>query len=329
LKKVFTSVLKFALAAGLIYWLIATEKITAEPFIKLWATPWLTVFVFVVVFAMIFINNYRWLLLLQGQQIVSSVSQTLSLTFIGSFFNLAMPGSVGGDVIKAYYIAQEQPGTKLRAATSVLMDRIVGLYAMGLIALAAVLLNLDKIMSAPHLKALALFVVGLVAGFTVFFMIGFSSRIRTHALTVKVLEKIPAGKLFERLYDAIHDFRHGKRQFALGIVLSIIVQSLNILALFVVARTLHFETASLGGFFFIIPLGLIATAIPISPAGIGVGQAVFLALFTWYDGSATQLGPTLITISQVVQAIWSLVGAVLYFLRKSPASDKVQVSVVK
>ena len=32
-------------------------------------------------------------------------------------------------------------------------------------------------------------------------------------------------------------------------------------------------------FFLVVPLGLVATAIPISPAGIGVGQAAFFALF--------------------------------------------------
>lgn len=70
-------------------------------------------------------------------------------------------------------------------------------------------------------------------------------------------------------------------------------------------------------FFFLIPLGLIATAIPVSPGGIGVGQAVFLALFTWYGGLEPSLGPTLITIYQVMTALISLIGAVLYFMRKS------------
>jgi len=323
LKKTITSFLKFALAVGLIYWLVATEKITAEPFLRLWDKPWLIPFMFATVFCLIFINNYRWLLLLQGQQIASSVKQTLSLTFIGLFFNLAMPGSVGGDVIKAFYIVKEQPGTRLRAATSVLMDRVVGLYAMGLVALTSVIINYEKIGSIPQLRILALFIIALVGAFTVFFMIGFSRRVRNHSLMHKILDKTPGGKLIERIYDAVHGFRNGKTQFALGILLSIGVQGLNITSLYILARALGFETASLSGFFFIIPLGLIATAIPISPAGIGVGQAVFLALFTWYDGSTTQVGPALITISQVVQAAWAIVGAILYFLRKAPIDVKV------
>jgi glycosyltransferase 2 family protein len=322
LKKQLIQILKLALAAGLIYWLIRTEKITTEPFVRLWAIPWIIPFVFGLIFVLIVINNYRWLLLLQGQKINTSVKQTLPLTFIGMFFNFAMPGAVGGDVIKAYYIAQEQPGTKLRAVTSVLMDRIVGLYAMALIALFAVITNWGAITASANLRALALFVFVIVGVFTVFFGLGFSNRVRSHRVTHRLLKGLPGGRTLEKAYDAIHSFRNGKRQFLLGILLSVVVQSLNIICFYILARALHYEDVTLGSFFFIIPLGLIATAVPISPAGIGVGQAVFLALFTWYYGHSGSLGPTLITINQVVQAMLGLIGAYFYFMRKAPPAPQ-------
>ena len=61
-----------------------------------------------------------------------------------------------------------------------------------------------------------------------------------------------------------------------------------------------------------------AVAIPISPAGIGVGQAVFLTLFTWYNGVESSMGPTLITINQVCLALWGVVGAWFYFFQMEP-----------
>ena len=319
LKKRLLPAIKIALASILIYWLIHTKKITAEPFIQLWATPWLTFFVVGTVFLLIVINNYRWLLLLQGQKIHSTVRQTLPLTFIGLFFNLAMPGAVGGDVIKAYYIAQDQPGTKLRAATSVLMDRVVGLYAMAIIALTAVLTHLDRILGSGHLRPLAIFITCLAVGFTIFFILGFSESIRTHDLTDRVLKNFPGGKIIERIYDAVHDFRHGKKQFIWGIALSLVVQSMSIFCFYVIATSLHYENVTMGALFFIVPLGLIAMAVPLSPGGVGVGQYVFLALFSWY-GLSENLGPTLITIYQVVQALLGLIGVPFYFMRKSPQS---------
>jgi uncharacterized protein (TIRG00374 family) len=326
MKKIVVPLLKGGVAAGLIYYLVHSKKITAEPFIQLWGTPWLTFFVVAIIFISILINNYRWFLLLEGQKIQSSQRKTLSLTFIGLFFNLAMPGSVGGDVIKAYYIAQEQPGTKLRAATSVLMDRIVGLFALGLIALVAVLANAKTILASAALRPLAFFIFSLVTGFIVFFLLGFSGRVKDHALTVKFLNSIPGGKILDRIYEAIHSFKDGKKEFILGVILSLFVQSLNIICFFIIARTLNFENATLGALFFVVPIGLIATAIPLSPGGIGVGQAVFFTLFSWYGGVAPSLGPTLITIYQVVQGALSLIGALLYFMRKNQGHAPAMVS---
>lgn len=321
MKSTLLNTFKLTLAGVLIYWLIRTEKITAEPFRQLWATPWLIPFVFGVIGLLIVINNYRWQLLLEGQDILTSFKQTLPLTFIGLFFNLAMPGSVGGDVIKAYYIAQEKPGTKLKAATSVLMDRIVGLFAMGIIASVAIATNWERIANSAHLRALAISVFAVLFIFIIFFSLGFSRRVRAHDLTNSVLNKLPASRLFTRLYDAIHSFKDGRREFVIGIGLSLLVQSLNIVCLYVLAVALGYENITLAAFFFIIPLGLIATAVPISPAGIGVGQAVFFQLFAWYQSNISPtLGPTIITIYQVTQAALSLIGAYFYFTRKPPAS---------
>jgi uncharacterized protein (TIRG00374 family) len=321
LKKFILPVVKAAVAISLVYWLIHTGKITLEPFVRLLGTPWLIPFIFGINLLGVLINNYRWLLLLRGQRIISSMKQTVPLTFIGLFFNLAMPGSVGGDVIKAYFIAKDQPGTKLGAATSVLMDRVVGMYAMALIALASVLSNFSRIMMVHQLQALAIFIVSLVAGFTVFFLVGFSNTVRSHVLTHKILKSVPGGRIIEKIYDAVHAFRHGKRQFLLGILLSVIVQLTNICSLYILAKFLNYHSVDFAGFLFVIPIGLIATAVPISPAGIGVGQAVFLALFTWYQGVQSDIGPTLITITQVAQASLGLIGAVFYLLRKTPKQD--------
>lgn len=317
MKNTVVQVLKIALAAGLIYWLVATGKITFEPFARMLSITWLVPFVFLIILCVILTNNLRWLLLLQGQKIQTGVKETLPLTFIGLFFNLAMPGSVGGDVVKAYYIAQDQPGTKVRAVTSVLMDRVVGLYAMALIALGAVTLHFSEVRASEQLSFLAFMICMVVLGFSAFFALGFSRRIRAHSIVSKIIE-LPGGKTFEKIYDAIHSFREGKTQFFMGIGLSVLVQVLNIFCFWVISINLGFEEMTFGALCFIVPLGLIASALPISPAGIGVGQAVFLTLFTWYQGQETTLGPTLITVFQVGLGIWGLLGAFFYFTRKAP-----------
>ncbi len=270
--------------------------------------------------AIILINNYRWQLLLHGQQIEVSFWEALKLSFIGMFFNLAMPGSVGGDVLKAYYITRTHPHAKLKVVTSVLLDRIVGLYSVIIIAFVAVVSQWDHIKKVAPLRGLAFFILFLICAFSTFFVIGFSRRIRGHSFTEGLIKKAPAAKFIEKVYDGIHAFRGGQRQFVIGVLLSLVSQSQMIFVLYFIAKELGFNP-SFKSFFFVFPVGFMATAIPISPAGVGVGQVVFLKLFQWYTGESGTVGPTMITINQVSMALWSLVGAAVYFMYKSEVKN--------
>lgn len=319
LKALSINIAKFALAAALIYWLIKSEKITFEPFKLLLEKTWLIPFALGSVFIMILLNNYRWQLLMRGQKVNSTWWETLSLSFMGLFFNQVMPGSVGGDVLKAYYVTRAHPHSKMKTVTSILVDRILGLYAIALIAFVAIIAAWDKVMSETHLKSLSFFIFSMVFGFSAFFALSFSRRIRKNKITKTFLEKIPGGTMLEKLYDALHAFRSGKKEFLIGIFLSLISQTQLMWSLYIIAGELHFTT-TLEECFFVIPVGFMATAIPISPAGIGVGQAVFLKLFHWYSGNDSVIGPTLITINQICFALFGLVGAVFYLSRSHERS---------
>ena len=87
---------------------------------------------------------------------------------------------------------------------------------------------------------------------------------------------MPGGRLIERIYDVVHDYRRGeKNNSSFGIIISLIVQSLNIFCFYVIGTNLHYEI-TMGALFFIVPLGLIAMAsVPLSPVEWGVGQYVF------------------------------------------------------
>ena len=103
-----TNLFKVILAAGIIIWLIRSGLLDLSQLMNLLKGEFLIAGLSVC-FIGIFINNYRWYLLLRSQGFSTTVPQTLALTFIGLFFNLAMPGGVGGDLIKGYYVVQDNP----------------------------------------------------------------------------------------------------------------------------------------------------------------------------------------------------------------------------
>ena len=64
--------------------------------------------------------------------------------------------------------------------------------------------------------------------------------------------------------------------------MSMVFQANNVSAIYLISAPFFNTDLSLGKAFTFIPLGLIATAVPISPAGMGVGHAIFGTLFGYY-----------------------------------------------
>jgi uncharacterized protein (TIRG00374 family) len=72
----------------------------------------------------------RWFLLVRALDLPFTIGKAFRLGLVGSFWNTFAPGSVGGDLVKAYYIAHGQPGRKAAAVATVIVDRLVGLFGL-------------------------------------------------------------------------------------------------------------------------------------------------------------------------------------------------------
>ncbi len=164
LKTAVQTVIKVGVAVALIYWMINKGVLNVGAVMSL-ATPTMVAFCLFCVMTQIFINNYRWLLLMRAQGLDSTIGHTLPLSFIGMFFNFFMPGGVGGDVIKGYYLLQDMPQKKVAAAISIFMDRMVGFFVMIGTAFLAVFFNWGSVSHSPELQSVA---VGVLLLFTAF-----------------------------------------------------------------------------------------------------------------------------------------------------------------
>ena len=92
------------------------------------------------------ITSLRWHLLLRAIGIHIGAARAFVINMVGAFYNTFMPGSTGGDVLKAYYAAKLAPEHRTRAVMSVIVDRVIGLLA--LIILGGTMAA--KIALAPH-----------------------------------------------------------------------------------------------------------------------------------------------------------------------------------
>src|ERR1051325_234689 len=87
----------------------------------------------------------RWHILLRAEEISIRFRDTFALTMIGLLFNTLIPSSVGGDVVKGYYLTTYAGGKKTRALTTMIIDRGLGMLALLIAASASILWNLPAV----------------------------------------------------------------------------------------------------------------------------------------------------------------------------------------
>ena len=94
--------------------------------------------------------SFRFKMILSSQGINVSSRQALRWTMVGSFFDLAMPSSNGGDFIKAgYVVAHVGAGLRTRAVMAVALDRVIGLVGLFLLSAVVSVIGWNVLVDLP------------------------------------------------------------------------------------------------------------------------------------------------------------------------------------
>ena len=86
--------------------------------------------VFIFSFLTIILNSYRWLIILKSHKFDLSFFETFKLVYISSFFNNILPGSYGGDLVRVFFVSKIAKKNKLKISSSILLDRVYGLFGL-------------------------------------------------------------------------------------------------------------------------------------------------------------------------------------------------------
>ena len=213
----------------------------------------------------------RWQWLLQAQGIHLRWLRTLQLTFIGNFFNIALPGAVSGDFVKAFYVANEIQGQRARAFGSILFDRVAGLSALVLVAATALLLDLGALLGTPLIRAIQLFIITAAIAVIVFYSYLFLVR-EHHDPFLRLLRRLEGRfakvSSITRIYLSIRHY-HSHRISVLKVLgLSIVIHLLVGFACLNFLAALGDTQVEKLPLFVVVPIGLLVTAVPVAPAGV-------------------------------------------------------------
>jgi hypothetical protein len=211
--------------------------------------------------------SYRWGRITRILGLAAGWRFYLSSYFKGSFFNQALPGSIGGDAVRVIDL-HESGKNWSESFYAVFIDRIAGLAGLliiNLLALAAMPNFLPRSFSAAIALICLSGLVFLVLIF-VFKRIGFLRRI-------KVLSK-----LYE-LSSAFWSVYSTKREALIQIGVSILVHLFSVLCIFALARAVRLDYEP-WIYCLLMPPVFLMMIIPVSLAGWGVRESIMVTLFS-------------------------------------------------
>jgi uncharacterized protein (TIRG00374 family) len=235
----------------------------------------------------VFITNTRWYILVRAQQLPFSIRNAIRISLIGYFFNQFLPSSVGGDLVKAAFIAREQ-SRRTVAVSTVLMDRIVGLW--GLIAVIALLgstyyiLDPEFVNSKPTLIVTIGGAIGfLIVSIIVWLLLGYLPEQRVERFSGRLLQIPRIGGVLRELWRAVWMYRSQTASIVKAVLLSWLSHVCWVLMYYFAVQAFQPTGAAmptLANHFLIVPMGMIAQGFIPLPGGIGGGEFVFGKLYS-------------------------------------------------
>lgn len=278
----FKAILKIAFAGGIIFWLLRSGKLDFSLIGQSIQNGWSWAICIALLIAQAAASAIRWRLLLKIKSNAPlPATSMIKLTWIGLFFNSVLPGAVTGDLIKLVYARDlDRKLDRTFLVTSALMDRILGLigllFLLGIFSIA----NYSELaLHGQKMRAILHFNFLLFAGVLSFLGLLFLPEKVTLPLR-NWLERLPMlGPRIKKTLDQVWLIGANKKTIVVCLFISLVLQFSNVLGFWAITEPFYGKELSLMQIFTFVPLGQMAVAVPISPAGLGVGHVIFETLF--------------------------------------------------
>ena len=269
-----------------------------------------------------FMVALRWWILLRSQKIFISYWASVKLYFLGWFYNNFMPSSVGGDLIRAWYVTQHTE-KKFEAALSVFVDRVIGLLSTLVIAGffytlflrgQRAIFNQDtgqgSLLSTIYDYRWVFIGAGLAA---LAVLAGLSAFGRGREILKKVCRKIflLVAKTVTKLREAVTVYGRSKLTILVAFALTICLQMMTITGFWILGVNMGIDV-SVKYYYVFFTLMWVVGALPISVGGAGVVEGGLAYLFIKFAGVAPESALAIALSQRLVWMITSLPGAVIH-----------------
>lgn len=258
------------------------------------------------------LSAWKWKMLLASDGVRVPLASLLSSYLIGTFFNLFLPSSIGGDSYRV--VEASRHGGAAKSFASVFADRLTGFLAL---AIWGLLFSAIGWSSLPDKRILWLpvLVFGMMAGL-VFALVQRTWLVAVlHAFRIDRLKKID--EFLRRFLDSMAGYHANRLLLAKVFAISLFFQMMAIVIIFCISQALGWQVPFIY-FSIFVPLITLGEALPISIFGIGVRDSLYVFFFA-QGGATCEQALSMALVYVLITLVYSLLGGVLFLLRRSPA----------
>lgn len=302
------------LAVTALFFILIIDKVDIGSTIKILKAVDLSLFLFslLIMIFEVLIANIRWLLVLKQLGLTIFFSKALRYLWIGVFFNQALPSSIGGDAVRGYYLYKIEKFTLGDASLGVLLDRLIGLFGLVLLVILTLPLIFNSFFSSTSKWTILIIIFGALSAISMSLIIDLIPKKLTKS---KVMTKLSIFSLRGReVLLSYNGF--------LSLIISIIIHLTFVFAAWFLAIAIGINI-SLGQMLLIVPITNLLIALPISIAGWGIREGLFIAGLG-YLNIASDAALALSILYGLLMLTVSLPGLIQWFLQNSKTTKQLK-----
>ncbi|HLA15452.1 MAG TPA: lysylphosphatidylglycerol synthase transmembrane domain-containing protein [Candidatus Limnocylindrales bacterium] len=271
------------------------------------------------------LRGLRWTILLRGAGYRVGVSDSTEIIFLSWLVNCLIPAKLG-DVYRAYLLKLNSPVSLSRTFGTVFIERALDLFAIVILGLAAGYVSFRtgmppavQFVFALGLATMLMLAVGLMT------MRNFGRRL---------LVRLPLPHGILELYDRFEIGVFGairRRDLPGLVVLTGLIWATEAGRLLLVIAALGFDDVHLGisGAFFVALIASLLTAVPLTPAGIGIVEAGIFGLLTVVYNVPPTEAATIALVDRAISVLSVIVtGSIAYVVSGKRRGAGMRVPVV-
>ncbi len=282
-KKLITA-LKIIFSVVLIYFIFSKIKIDDVFNTIKTLNPFYIILAILLFIASKVIGTFRVNLYFHELKVLLTHKSNLKLSLLGMFYNLFLPGGIGGDAYKGYLIKKKFNTKTKRIAAALILDRLSGMLLLFIYA-CLLAITLTNLYPSSVYKTLPILLIGL------------------SIITFWFLNK----KFFDYVFSI----------FWKSLAYSAFVQLAQLLAVICILKSLAIDTNTTA-YLFLFLISSIVSVLPITLGGIGSREITFFYGATWLSLNQN----TAVSISMIFFLISALVALFgIYFHFKKPKLD--------